>query len=60
MAIPLLKALSSHHPYVNPSFVLLDAGYDFNPIYQQAQNIGARALIDVMRDIRQEITDGKL
>lgn len=46
MAIPLLKALSEIHPYLKPSYVLSDAGYDFNPIYQQIKNMKARALID--------------
>lgn len=46
MAIPLLKALCEIHPYLNPSFILADAGYDYYPIYQQAEVMGARALID--------------
>jgi transposase len=46
MAIPLLKALSEIHPCLNPSYVLADAGYDYSPIYQQIQTMGARALID--------------
>ncbi|MDA8442423.1 MAG: IS1182 family transposase [Peptococcaceae bacterium] len=46
MAIPLLKALSEVHPYVKPSYVLADAGYDYTPIYKQAQTMGIRALID--------------
>src|SRR5690554_6321654 len=49
MAIPLLKGLSERHPYLNPSHILMDAGYDYAPIYQQARNIGARALIDYNR-----------
>jgi transposase len=46
MAIPLLKALSEIHPYLKPSYVLADAGYDYKPIYQQINKIGARSLID--------------
>ena len=46
MAIPLLKALGEHHPYVKPSYALADAGYDYTPIYKQAQTMGIRALID--------------
>lgn len=46
MAIPLLKALGEIHPYLKPSYVLADAGYDYSPIYQQVQNMGAKALID--------------
>jgi hypothetical protein len=46
MAIPLLKAPSERHPYVKPTYVLADAGYDYNPIYQQVQSMGSRALID--------------
>jgi len=49
MAIPLLKALSEKHPYLNPSHILADAGYDYSPIYQQARSMGARALIDYNR-----------
>jgi len=46
MAIPLLKALHEFHPKLKPSYSLLDAGYDYSPIYQQAKAIGSRALID--------------
>ena len=46
MAIPLLKALSETHPYLNPSNMLADAGYDLVPIYQQIKSMGARPLID--------------
>ena len=46
MAIPLLKALNELHPDLKPSHMLADAGYDYAPIYQQAQAIGIRALID--------------
>ena len=46
MAIPLLKSLTEHHPYVKPSYALFDAGYDYTPIYKQAQTMGIRALID--------------
>ncbi|KLU64083.1 transposase DDE domain protein [Desulfosporosinus acididurans] len=46
MAIPLLKALHELHPQLKPSYSLLDAGYDYSPIYQQAKAIGSKALID--------------
>jgi hypothetical protein len=46
MSIPLLKALAQRHPYLNIEHVLLDAGYDFDVVYQQARQIGARPLID--------------
>jgi transposase len=46
LAIPLLKALVERHPYLNPSHILADAGYDLLPIYQQAQIMGSQALID--------------
>ena len=46
LAIPLLKALNELHPKLKPSYLLADAGYDYTPIYQQAQAIGIRALID--------------
>jgi transposase len=46
MAIPLLKFLGEVHPYLNPSYVIADAGYDYNPIYQQVKTMGARALFD--------------
>ncbi|WP_139314642.1 transposase, partial [Desulfosporosinus metallidurans] len=46
MAIPLLKALHELRPNLKPSYTLLDAGYDYTPIYQQAKVIGSRALID--------------
>ncbi len=40
MAILLLKALSEVHPYLKPSYVLADVGYDYTPFYKQAQNMG--------------------
>lgn len=46
LAIPLLKALHELHPKLKPSYSLLDAGYDYSPIYQQVKAIGSRALID--------------
>lgn len=46
MAIPLLKALTEIHPYLKPSHILADAGYDYTPIYQQVEGMGAKALID--------------
>ncbi|OCT12600.1 hypothetical protein A8709_32830 [Paenibacillus pectinilyticus] len=45
-AIPLLKLLTEFHPYFKVDYVLADAGYDLAPIYQQAQALGASALID--------------
>lgn len=58
MAIPLLKALTKNHPYLKPSYVLADAGYDLVPIYQQARNIGARALIDY-NSRNEQLPEGK-
>jgi transposase len=49
MAIPLLKTLVEHHPYLNVKQVLADAGYDLAPIYKQVSTMGARALIDYNR-----------
>lgn len=49
LAIPLLKSLAEHHPYLKIDFVLADAGYDLVPIYRQSQDLGARALIDYNR-----------
>lgn len=46
IAIPLLKALHELYPELKPSYSLLDAGYDYSPIYQQVKAIGSRALID--------------
>jgi transposase len=46
MSIPLLKALAQRHPYLDIKHVLLDAGYDFDAVYQQVRKIGARPLID--------------
>ena len=58
LAIPLLKALAEHHPYLSVSYVLADAGYDLVPIYRQSQAIGARALIDYNRRNEQPV-EGK-
>jgi transposase len=55
MAIPLLKSLAEHHPYLSVSYVLADAGYDLVPIYRQSQLIGASALIDYNRRNEQPI-----
>jgi hypothetical protein len=46
MAIPLLKALRETRPYLNPTHVIADAGYDLVPIYQQIKSMGGRPLID--------------
>ncbi|ACL18256.1 transposase IS1182 family protein [Desulfitobacterium hafniense DCB-2] len=58
MAIPLIKALSEKHPYLNPSHILADAGYDYAPIYEQARSIGAQALIDYNRR-NEQLPEGK-
>jgi transposase len=58
MAIPLLKALAEHHPYLDVKHVLADAGYDLAPIYKQVENMGARALIDYNRRNEQPL-EGK-
>lgn len=58
MAIPLLKALAEKHPYLNPSHILADAGYDLLPIYQQVQTMGAHALIDYNKRNEQPV-EGK-
>lgn len=58
MAIPLLKSLSEKHPYLNPSYILADAGYDYVPIYQQARSMGARALVDYNRR-NEQLPEGK-
>lgn len=58
MAIPLLKSLTEFHPYLKVDYVLADAGYDLVPIYQQAQALGARALIDYNKRNEQPV-DGK-
>ncbi|MCY9692577.1 transposase [Paenibacillus alginolyticus] len=58
LAIPLLKSLAEHHPYLRVDYVLADAGYDLVPIYQQSQDLGARALIDYNRRNEQPI-EGK-
>jgi transposase len=46
MSIPLLKALAHRHPYLNIEHILADAGYDFDAVYEQIQQIGAKPLID--------------
>ncbi|PKM48083.1 MAG: IS5/IS1182 family transposase [Firmicutes bacterium HGW-Firmicutes-8] len=58
MAIPLLKSLAEHHPYLLVKHVLGDAGYDLGPIYKQAELLGARALIDYNRRNEQPV-EGK-
>ncbi len=46
MSIPLLKALAERHPYLNVEHILADADYDFDAVYKQIRQIGAKPLID--------------
>ncbi|SIQ83874.1 Transposase DDE domain-containing protein [Paenibacillus macquariensis] len=57
-AIPLLKSLSEFYPYLKVDYVLADAGYDLVPIFQQAQVLGAYALIDYNKRNEQPV-EGK-
>jgi transposase len=57
MAITLLKGLAEKHPNLTVSHVLADAGYDLVPIYKQAEEMGARALIDYNRRNEQQDAD---
>ena len=44
-AIPLLKGIAALHPHYQFKYATLDAGYDYEPIYQQVRQAGAHAII---------------
>lgn len=44
-AIPLLKGLQERMPGVNIKYVMMDAGYDYHPIYEQVHRNGAQSII---------------
>lgn len=46
IAIPLIKALATRHPYLNIDFILADAGYDYEAVYKLIWSLGAKPLID--------------
>lgn len=46
MAIPLIRLLNRQYPKLPIRHLLLDAGYDYESIYNEARQIGAWALID--------------
>lgn len=49
MSIPLIKALSERHPYLNIGHILADAGYDYEAVYEQIRRIGAKSLVDYIQ-----------
>ena len=44
-AIPLLKGLDERLPLPHLQYAVMDAGYDYEPIYEQIHRIGHRAVI---------------
>lgn len=44
-AIPLLKGLDERLPLKNLRYQTMDAGYDYEPIYEQVHRLGQRAVI---------------
>lgn len=44
-AIPLLKGIEKHYPILDIGFALMDAGYDFEAIYQYAHQMNVYSLI---------------
>jgi transposase len=44
-AIPLLKGVAERFPFLNITKVMADAGYDYNPIYEQIYRMKADGII---------------
>ena len=44
-AIPLLKGIAAVYPNYTFKYAAMDAGYDYEPIYQQVRQAGAHAII---------------
>src|ERR1700730_282906 len=45
VAIPLLKGVAERFPVLNITKVMADAGYDYNPIYEQIHRMKADGII---------------